>query len=235
MEQLTDFSDVRNKGACIHCGAGLVPGYVNRDHVPSKTLLSRPLPDNLPVSPTCMTCNASFARDEEYVSVFLAAVLTGSADPDASRFPRAAASARHNAGLRERIVRARQERASGAGQSQVVWDPEVGRVHRVILKNARGHSFYESGEVTSSPPSRVWCCPLDLLTTDQRDSFERGPSGRGWPEVGSRMMQRIAEASTLPGGWVAVQAGVYRYAVGWGPTTVRTVIREYLATEVAWT
>ena len=48
------------------------------------------------------------------------------------------------------------------------------------------------------------------------------------------MMQRVAGMTPIPGGWVEVQAGVYRYAVGEGPSTVRTVIREYLATEVIW-
>ena len=75
---------------------------------------------------------------------------------------------------------------------------------------------------------------MELLTADERDSFERSLLGAGWPEVGSRLMQRVAGMSLIPRGWVEMQAGVYRYAVGEAPNTVRTVLREYLATEVVW-
>ena len=49
-------------------------------------------------------------------------------------------------------------------------------------------------------------------------------------------MQRVAGVDPLVDGWVEVQEGVYRYAVAQGPDglLVRTVIREYLATEVYW-
>ena len=234
MEQLTDYSDERLRGGCAHCGTALDLESASQDHVPSKGLLSRPFPANLPVVATCEPCNASFSTDEEYLSVFLAAVITGDADPDPDRFPMAAASANHSRGLRERIAQARRDQVSSTGESQIVWEPEIERVHRVIVKNARGHFLYELGEAIVSPPSRVWCYPIDFLTTDQRSSFERSLLGAGWPEVGSRMMQRVAGMSPVPGGWVEVQTGVYRYAVGESPKTVRTVIRDYLATEVIW-
>ena len=234
MKQLTDYSDDRLRGWCTHCGAAPDSEQVSQDHVPSKTLLNRPLPDNPPVVPICRSCNVSFSIDEEYLSVFLAAVITGNADPHPDRFPVAAASANHSRGLRERIAQARRDQMSSTGEPEVLWEPEIQRVHRVIVKNACGHLLYEFGEANVSPPSRVWCGPLDLLTADERDSFERSPLGAGWPEVGSRMMQRVAGMSPVPGGWVEVQHGVYRYAVGEGPSIVRTVIREYLATEVVW-
>ena len=56
-----------------------------------------------------------------------------------------------------------------------------------------------------------------------------------WAEMGSRMMQRMA-LGHLEYGWVMMQEGVYRYMVVQRPgeTLVRSVIREYLATEVSW-
>ena len=36
MDQLTDYSDSRNKGFCIHCGSGLGSDESNRDHVPTR-------------------------------------------------------------------------------------------------------------------------------------------------------------------------------------------------------
>ncbi len=45
-----------------------------RDHVPPRCLLERPLPTTLITVPSCRTCNASFAKDEEYFATVLAHV-----------------------------------------------------------------------------------------------------------------------------------------------------------------
>ena len=241
MEQLMDYSDERNRVACIHCGVGLDSGNANEDHVPSRCLLDRPLPDYLPTVMICAACNASFALDEEYLCVFLAAVISGGVDPDPNLFPSAAASIKHSAGLRERIRRAQSHQLSLLGEPEILWEPALDRVNRVIVKNARGHVLHELGEPVAGPPSRVACRPVSRVTVDQRNTFERGSLGSGssvagWPEVGSRMMQRLAGVAPLADGWIEVQEGVYRYAIIEDPNelVVRSLIRDYLATEVAW-
>ena len=75
MQQIPEFVDERHKGWCIHCGTGIDPDRSSRDHVPSKCLLSRPYPDNLPVVEVCASCNESFSLDEEYLIAFTGAVL----------------------------------------------------------------------------------------------------------------------------------------------------------------
>jgi len=105
----------------------------------------------------------------------------------------------------------------------------------VILKNARGHAFFEYGEPMLSSPQHAWCMPLESLTSEQRADFENVSSGNAWPEVWSRMMTRVLTGQDLSGAWVVVQDGVYRYAVVQiGVLLVRTVVFEYLATEVSW-
>ena len=236
MKQLKDCSDARSRVSCTHCQVGLDPSNANKDHVPSKCLLARPLPPNLPTVMVCRSCNESFSKDEEYLCVFLAAVISGDVDPDPSLFPSAAASVEHNPGLRERITRAQRHQSTLWGEPENLWIPEFDRVNNVIVKNARGHVLHELGEPVSDAPSGVGCWPMVRLTADQRDTFECVSLGAGWPEVGSRMMQRLAGVDPLVDGWVEVQEGVYRYAVVQGPDglLVRTVIREYLATEVHW-
>ncbi|RQH09487.1 hypothetical protein [Bradyrhizobium sp. RP6] len=68
------------------------------------------------------------------------------------------------------------------------------------------------------------------------DEFENVSWGGMVPEVGSRMLTRFVTGSDLTEhGWVEVQSGVYRYsAVQSGVMTVRTVLYEYLGTEVHW-
>ena len=49
------------------------------------------------------------------------------------------------------------------------------------------------------------------------------------------MMTRVISGADMLGGWVIVQDGVYRYRVEQvGLMRVRTVLFEYLATEVCW-
>jgi hypothetical protein len=116
------------------------------------------------------------------------------------------------------------------------------RINRVVLKLARGHAAYELSEPQYSEPTRIAFVPLPLLSKQARSEFEARPHCSelvGWPEVGSRAMQRLAASVTagfdFDGGWVEVQAGRYRYlAFADGGIIIRMVISEYLACEVVW-
>lgn len=236
MRQLTDFSDIRHRGTCIYCGVGLLGKTVTRDHVPSKAFLKPPYPENLPVVDVCQQCNAGFSKDEEYLSAFLAAVISGTTSLDPERFPVAAKTLARSARLRERIDRTRQVQGTFCGVPEVRWMPEIERVTKVLVKNARGHALFELGLPFLSDPEYFGITPLVLLSHEQRTQFENGPEGRLWAEVGSRMLQRMASDDLLPGGWVIVQTDTYRYAVDQLPSQslVRMVLHEYLACEVAW-
>ena len=108
----------------------------------------------------------------------------------------------------------------------------------MVLKNARGHAFYEYGEPMLTEPEHVWAFPLAVISEAEREAFENDYAGTlaGWPEVGSRMMTRVVTGQDLCGVWVVVQDGVYRYRVDQcGTIRVRSILHEYLATEVYWT
>ncbi len=243
MKQLNDYSDSRNKGFCIHCGSGLRPEESNRDHVPTRGLLNAPYPENLPVVEVCRQCNSGFSFDEEYLIAFLGSVLSGSTTLDPVRFPAASDTLKRSPRLKDRINSSKRAQATLWGNPELLWDPELDRVERVIVKNARGHVLYELGEPMLEWPSHVSVCPIQAMTARQVDQFENVPSGSGWPEVGSRMMQR-ALIVHRPGdsqevyfdSWQDVQDGVYRYAVSQESDgiLVRMVLREYIAAEVLW-
>jgi hypothetical protein len=121
------------------------------------------------------------------------------------------------------------------GETRLLWTPEQDRVSRIVLKNARGHAFFEYGEPMLAEPDHVWAAPLETLTATQRTEFENVDMGQSWPEVGSRMMTRVMTGQDLSGAWVIVQDGHYRYAVApEGTILVRSVLHGYLATEVCW-
>ena len=109
-------------------------------------------------------------------------------------------------------------------------------MRRVLVKNAKGHALYELGEPMTWEPSWVGISPHSLLSAQQRDEFENLPDDLLWPEIGSRMMQRMASGDLRTGGWVELQENIYRCAVFQRPgeLVVKIVLREYLAFEVGW-
>lgn len=235
MEEIEEFVDERQKAWCVHCSGPIAALKTNRDHVPSRGLLAKPYPANLPVIPVCAACNNGFSLDEEYLAAFLGAVLAGSTDPGRQTNSSAGRILERNASLKARIERAKTEYKMVGGETRLVWTPEQERIKRVVVKNARGHVFFEYGEPMLAEPDLVWAAPLEALTATQRADFENVDIGQGWPEVGSRMMTRVMTGQDLSGAWVIVQDGIYRYAVAQqGTMLVRSVLQDYLATEVYW-
>lgn len=235
MNEIEEFVDERQKSRCIHCGQALANADANRDHTPSKGMLIEPYPENLPVTAVCKPCNEGFSLDEEYMIAFLGCTLAGSTEPDRQRIPRAARILERSTKLRERIERAKTEYKTRGGEIRLVWTPEKERIERVVLKNARGHAFFECGEPMLDEPDRVLFAPLQALTGEEREAFESVDLGNGWPEAGSRMLTRVMTGQDLENGWVIVQEAVYRYSVEhFGGMLVKSVLFEYLATEVCW-
>ena len=236
MKQLNDYSDFRNHGLCIHCGEGLHHGSSSRDHVPTRALLDRPYPDNLPTADVCGECNNGFSKDENYLVALIACVVSGSRELSRHEFPVAAGILARSADMKARIERTRRVQLMLWGDLEVAWTIEPDRVANVVVKNARGHAFHELGEPLLFAPGYARISYLHLMSDGQRGLFEqRAAEYDLWPEVGSRMMQRLV-TEDLDRGWVMVQRGVYRYMVVQRPgeVLVRSVIREYLATEVSW-
>ncbi len=151
-------------------------------------------------------------------------------------FPVAAGILAWSAELAGRIERTRRVQLTLWGDPEVEWTIEPDRVANVVGKNARGHALYELGEPLLDAPKHALFSALHLMSDGQRGLFEQSAALHDlWPEVGSRMMQRMAEGD-LERGWVVVQRGVYRYLVVQRPgeTLVCSAIRKYLATEVSW-
>lgn len=234
MRYMPDYSDERLKGACPQCGGGAGDNGSSSDHVPSRSLLRKPYPNELPTMPTCHDCNNSFSKDEEYLFLFLQCVLLGSTDPSEHRDGKTRRALRRHGSLRSRIERSKTQVAIDE-ETILVWMPEEDRVNRVVLKNARGHVYYEIGQPVLHEPDNVWAKPLALMTPDERRLYEEVTGLGAWPEVGSRMMTRLVTGEGLRNGWIVVQDGVYRYRVEQADGfLVRAVLHEYLATEVYW-
>ena len=234
MKQIYHFSDQLGSMDRIPCPERNHSGRCSRDHIPTKALLNPPYPENLMDVLMCLECNSGFSKDEEYFAAFLASVVCGSIEPDPQQFPTASRILAHNARLRNRINGARREQGTAWNDAEVMWEPELERMERVIVKNARGHILFELGQATTPTPTYVHITPIERLSPQQLSQFECPSGPVGWPEVGSRLMLRLLETGECgDGGWIEVQNGIYRYAVD-ELHRVRIVLREYLAAEVAW-
>ena len=246
-----DYSDERQKAWCIHCGAAIASVQASRDHVPTKSLLSKALRQQgarydqgrgkrdgyLPQVVICQRCNSSFSPDEAYLLCVLHATFAGSLYPNPKAYPEAANVLRSN----RDYVRTLRDAPGGQmflfnNLQPFTLYPDPDRIGRVVLKNARGHEYHELGEPLMEMPARVAFVPLTSMDSNDRTNFEDIGGGLDvWPEVGSRMTLRVVEGVGLAGSWVTVESGRYRYAIDWSSgITVRTVIWEYLATETHW-
>jgi hypothetical protein len=229
MDQLRNFGDSRQTASCAYCGGG---ANSTDDHVPSKVLLDEPFPPNLPVVSACPACNQGFSLDEEYLACLLDCVLAGSASSEAVGRSKVRRILSEKPALAARLAAAIQSRDRG-----VLFAVEHDRVQKVLLKLARGHALFELNEPQFEEPSYFHYAPLPFVDAEIREKFERqsqGPELAGWPEVGSRAMQRIVLGKEA--GWIVVQAGRYRYLASAdnGGILVRMVLSEYLGCEVIW-
>ncbi len=224
------FTDERLIGMCTYCGGA----PESRDHVPSKVLIDKPYPSQLPVVGACEKCNHSFSKDEQYVACFIECVICGTVNPD--ELQRAAVSSilNENPSLRDRISASRMIGGSG----ELIWTPEAHRFQNVALKLALGHLAYELHPYPKDM-FQVGILPLANLDAGVRSEFEVLTRGNphGWSEVGTRAFHRelgkTPDRFDISGDWIVVQPGRYRYAVSeaQGPL-VRMVLSEYLACAV---
>ncbi len=77
--------------------------------------------------------------------------------------------------------------------------------------------------------------PLINTEEEKLAEFLLVDHGSAWPEVGSRLLQRLYSGEDMADGWIIVQPGVYVYIVFEDDgVIVRSIIREYLLTEVRW-
>lgn len=235
MRQITDFSDERYKGYCIHCAEPLIIKPTSSDHVPSKALLDRPLPSNVHVVDTCVKCNNGFSSDEEYFAAFLGAAMSGSVEPSEKMFATAQKILGGNKKLKREIESSKKESLEANGTVRLLWQPDINRIRRVVIKNARGHVFYELGQPILDEPDDVFIGALEMMDEDRLADFLTVDLDPGYPEVGSRMLQRVFDGSDMINGWIVVQPEIYVFAViETEGILVRSIIREYLLTEVFW-
>lgn len=214
---------------CSYCGER--PG--TRDHVPSKVLLEQPFPENLSVVPCCDSCNQGFSLDEEYLACLLECIIEGTTDVEKLKRKKIIDILKKKESLRVRI-----QKSMSVVDGVPNFEAEFNRVQNVLLKLAKGHAKYENSEPMLTNPDYLNFIPIHLMTQNQYNEFISSTELQTFPEVGSRALHNVVlnENNEVFSNWVTVQPDNYYYSVisSFGRTTVRIIIREYLAGEVIW-
>ena len=229
MRQIKTFSDNRLDTQCAYCGE-----YPDtRDHVPSKILLEKPFPENIPVVPSCLKCNNGFSLDEEYFACLIECIISGTTDLDKLSRESIVKILKRKSKLKARLD---SSFISENGESYFKIEPE--RIENVILKLAYGHAKFENSETQFDTPEHINFQPIETLTEKQRKSFFATTELQKAPEIGSRAMQSlyITQEGIPIDNWIIVQDGIYQYSVTptIGNLKVRILIWNYLACEVVW-
>ena len=196
--------DNRLKGFCIYCGRH----SETRDHVPSKVLLDKPFPKNLPVVECCLECNLSFSADEEYVACFIECILAGSTDPSKLKRAKVVKILEKKASLAKRISSSRKS----LSKKMNYWKPEMNRIEKIILKLARGHLDFELSLQRMDQPSNVTIVPIMMMNKEESDQFVIPPNIHLYPELGSRSFLKGKDTLWHSwSDWNVVQPGRYQY------------------------
>lgn len=226
MRSLQSYADSRHLLSCAFCAGSTG----TRDHCPSRVFLDQPYPENLPVVPACLECNAKFSTDEEYLACLISCVIAGSTDPAVVARDKVRRILEEKPSLRARLEQARQLTSRG-----LEWAAETSRAETVIRKLAQGHALHELGEPRHNVPTELVIRPMPTLSHGEREWFETPAPASIWPEVGSRAMQRMVLGNDTTFGWIEVQEGRYRYSARIGAgVEIRIVIHEYLAGYCRW-
>jgi hypothetical protein len=216
-------------GVCVYCGGS----PETHDHVPSRVLLDKPFPANLPVVDCCKSCNTGFSLDEQYLACLIDCVIAGSASSKVVQRPEVSRILADTPELAARIASCQTRDSNG----QQIWQPEIDRVHNVILKLARGHVAYELSLLQLDQPASIICNPIIALGDNVVQQFLSPQVPPYWPEIGSRAFIRACKQfpDTSADHWHIVQHGRYQYLVSQASGLfVRILLSSYLACEVRW-
>ena len=108
---------------------------------------------------------------------------------------------------------------------------ENDRIKKVLGKYAFAHFCFERGEHPEKEAIQINFAFINQLTEEQIKLFNKVESSGIFPEVGSRLFQRVIENGDS---WMVTQNEHYRYYISKNQPYVKIVISEFLFAEVVF-
>lgn len=222
----------KRENGCLYCGAKAE----TREHVPSKTLLEEPYPENLPTIPACFKCNNGFSLDEQYFACFLeflkSSIYIGYQCND-----KIVRTMNENLPLKQ-LIESQIKNIDG----KINFTYDISRFDRIVSKLAIGHVGYEFDNVCFDGPKTIWYEFSFRLKEDFKRQFLKPQIMNKFPEISSRFAcdyciiqnTETGEAFLL-NDWIDIQEQRYEYHTfinDKGGITVRMLIFDILFCQV---
>ncbi|MCL2762485.1 MAG: hypothetical protein FWD36_04665 [Treponema sp.] len=225
MKQIFTFYDSRHDNYCSYCGNR--PD--TRDHVPSKILLDKPFPENLPVVPCCLECNNKFSVDEEYVSCIFECIIKNICEIKNIKNIRIRNIFERKITLYKKV----KELFSNNDIQQILYQ-EKERINNVLVKLSKGHYKYEFGEPMFNSPDIINTNILKYMKDDDLNKYFSFIKENIFPEIWSRSFINFYQKELF--WWIEVQENVYLYLVyrDGDKSIVKIIIMDYFAFEIIW-
>lgn len=227
----TNWEKGRSSG-CIYCGK---PART-REHIPPKSLLIEPFPENLPTIPACFECNNGFSADEEYFICFLE-VLKSKIYVNYSISEHVSNILSKKESLHQLI-----ESQISSKDSYIYPSFDTDRFTRIITKLAIGHAGYEYDDLNFDGATGLWFEFASNISEEYKAEFESPKLLDVIPEISSRFSCNACIIQNVDSGeafalsdWISVQDKRYSYHVSLndsGGVSVKMIILDFLYCQV---
>ncbi len=148
-------------GLCAYCGK---ESEITYDHIPPKSIFSKPFPKNLIKVPSCYNCNVGASRVDEYFRLIFSIRNSTFDHPTVQKnIPkiRRSLERRKFGGLRKlivdstKIVNLRTKSGLYIGKAGLV-DPDSTRTDQVLRRIAKGLFYYENKRRLPDEYNIIW-------------------------------------------------------------------------------
>lgn len=201
----TIYQDNRIAQYCIYCGE---TKNNSKDHVPSKCLIDKPYPENLPTVACCPECNNSFSKIEEYTSCLLEMIKKLKLQNyDYKIRDKIQTSLEFNTKLQYQI----KEEIKNSTFNKT-------RIFNFLSKQAKGHIFYHFSIFKWNETPKIEIYTVLDLTDSEIKTFLNTPEREKIGELGSRDCYDVLMVEDHDGNmiksfylWNTVQEEQYEY------------------------
>ena len=236
---------------CIYCGN---PAD-SREHIPSKTFLRKPFPDNLYTVPACKKCNNGYSDDELYTRAVIDTLKR--IHGETTGHPYSGYSLQKHPQIAKSVYEEVLAFTKKSESEQLPYHFRSDRIKRILEKLARGHAVYELSEAYNTDEEEDWLVASTfysfrpLLSQETIDDYDCAVDIQNclFPEVGSRVYEKIypvqVPITQIDGNsmyamrsvfldWTDIQEGVYRYIAIFEGNSIQVnlVIDEFLYASV---
>lgn len=238
--QFPDFKDSRLDQYCCYCGGNRWSAHTTMDHTPSGGLLDDPENASVATVRVCKDCNRSWSRIEAYAYCSISSFISGTWKHSEQKLTKASKILKNDKKLRRRIF----SELNIDAKQRIFWKPSYKLLDRFFLKQALGHLFLETGELSFHENSVVGWSIADHMAPLDFSQF-LGKQNDVYPEIGSRaFLRRYTFDDELPAdsfatdecGFTVIEKGNYRFRVllRQGGKEVQSILRERIFVSVQW-